>query len=134
MKLTTTENATVHHTPAERRFHERYGPWAVVTGASDGIGRECAAYLAEAGLNLVLVARRRDVLATLASELTERHAIETLVVAADLTRPRDIADLLSRTDGLRIGLLVAAAGFGTSGVPTKNLVLLGSIDLAAFRG
>jgi short-subunit dehydrogenase len=115
MMSTTTDHAPVHHTPFQGRFHERYGPWAVVTGASDGIGLACATYLAESGLNLVLVARRSDVLANLAKELTERHSVETLVVAADLTRPSDIDNLLTRTDALEVGLLVAAAGFGTSG-------------------
>jgi len=97
------------------RFRERYGPWAVVTGASDGIGREMAISLAEAQLNLVLVARRGVVLEALAAELNQAHGIRTLIIAADLGMQAGIDALLASTSALDIGLLVASAGFGTSG-------------------
>jgi uncharacterized protein len=54
-------------------FAERYGPWAVVTGASSGIGRQFATVLAERGLNVVITARRKDRLDHLAAELTSKH-------------------------------------------------------------
>ncbi len=101
-------------TAVQGRLKARYGPWAVVTGASDGIGRELAVCLAEAGLNLVLVARRVDVLSALADDL-DRHGIETLVVAADLVQPEGVTRVTAATQDLDIGLLVAAAGFGSSG-------------------
>lgn len=97
------------------KLKQRYGGWAVVTGASDGIGREFAKSLAEAGLNLVLVARRGEVLQALAEELSARHATRTMVVAADLSEQGAIEDLLARTRELDVGLFVASAGFGTSG-------------------
>jgi hypothetical protein len=101
-------------TPIRNDTARRYGPWAVVAGASDGIGREFAVDLARRGLNLVLVARREPLLQALAGELGRRHGIECRVVvhlgAADAL-PR----LDEQTRALDIGLLVAAAGFGSSG-------------------
>ena len=69
------------------RFQERYGPWAVVTGASEGIGREMALRLAEAGVNLALVARRRDRLVEMASRVASQWEIQTRVIVADLGNP-----------------------------------------------
>ncbi len=93
----------------------RYGPWAVVTGASDGIGRAFARELAAAGFNLVLVARRRPILEQLASELARGQGLTCEVVALDLSDPTAPAALLEATQAYDVGLLVAAAGFGTSG-------------------
>ena len=98
-----------------RRLEARYGPWAVVTGASDGIGREFALRLARSGLHLVLAARRGEALARLGAELATRHGVQTLAVAVDLSTPGGVAELVRRTSQLEVGLLVAAAGFGTSG-------------------
>ena len=97
------------------RLRTRYGPWAVVTGASDGIGREMAAHLAAAGLNLVLVARRREVLAQTAAELTAIYGTEMRVIEADLARDAGVEAVVAGTGDVDAGLLVAAAGFGTSG-------------------
>jgi short-subunit dehydrogenase len=68
----------------QQRFRNRYGPWAVVTGASSGIGLAIATALAEAGLHLVLVSRRRATLEHLATELKARYGIETRVIESDL--------------------------------------------------
>jgi uncharacterized protein len=99
----------------QQRFRARYGPWAVVTGASSGIGREIALRLAESGLNLVLVARSKAVLDRLAADLAARHGIEARVVDLDLARETGVETLGAATSDLDVGLLVAAAGFGTSG-------------------
>jgi len=96
-------------------LQHRYGPWAIVTGASDGIGREFAFRLAERGVHVVLAARRQSVLMELADELSTTHGIQTRVVAGDLATPTGIAELLRLTADLDAGLLVEAAGFGTSG-------------------
>lgn len=98
-----------------RSLRGRYGPCAVVTGASDGIGREFARRLAVAGLDLVLVARREARLVELGEELEARHGVQARVVAVDLGSPSGVAELLERTAHLEVGLLVASAGFGTSG-------------------
>lgn len=100
---------------AEWKLAERYGPWAVVTGASDGMGREIAKRLAGGGLNLILVARRAPVLESLAAELMARHGIEVRTLALDLGRRADVERLVAGTQDTDVGLLVAAAGFGTSG-------------------
>ncbi|MEM9556040.1 MAG: SDR family oxidoreductase [Acidobacteriota bacterium] len=96
-------------------WRSRYGPWAVVTGASDGIGRECARDLAARGLDLVLVARRRERLEALASELADEHGVGARVVVADLADTAGIERVVEETAALDVGLLVASAGFGTSG-------------------
>lgn len=93
----------------------RFGPTALVTGASDGIGRAFARALAAEGFDLVLVARRRDVLDALAEDLSARHGIAVQVIAADLAAPEAVADLLAHTAAQPIGLLVAAAGYGSAG-------------------
>jgi short-subunit dehydrogenase len=110
-------------------FLEKYGPWAVVTGASDGIGREFATQVAARGLNVVLVARRADRLRELATALAAEHSIAAKVVAADLSDAAGRKLVLDATSDLDVGLLVAAAGYGTSGpilsaaVPTERNLL-----------
>jgi uncharacterized protein len=97
------------------RLRGRYGPWAVVTGASDGIGREFALRLADEGLDLVLVARRRDILERLGAELRARASVRVLAIAADLATTEGVRAVVEGAASLDVGLLVASAGFGTSG-------------------
>lgn len=99
----------------QKRLKAQYGLWAVVTGASSGIGRAMAIRLAESGLNLVVVARRPAVLEQLAKDLRDRYGIEVRLVVQDLAVERSVEILLAQTQDLDVGLLVAAAGFGTSG-------------------
>ncbi|MEL7368500.1 MAG: SDR family NAD(P)-dependent oxidoreductase [Myxococcota bacterium] len=94
---------------------QRYGPWAVITGASDGIGRQIAEQLADAGLNLVLVARREAILGEMANAIRTRSGVEVTLLAADLSQRASVQHVLDATAALDVGLLVAAAGFGTSG-------------------
>ncbi|WP_392544410.1 SDR family NAD(P)-dependent oxidoreductase [Oryzobacter telluris] len=98
-----------------RRFTHRFGPTAVVTGASSGIGRAIAVELGGRGMDLVLVARREPLLDALAAELRTQHGVAVDVLPLDLTDATAATTLLERTAHHDVGLYVAAAGFGTSG-------------------
>jgi short-subunit dehydrogenase len=93
------------------------GKWAVVTGASAGIGEALAVELAEAGVHLVLTARRRDRLDALAERLRNQHSIQTRVIVADLAQPDAPQQIFDATEGsgLVVDLLVNNAGFGEYG-------------------
>jgi short-subunit dehydrogenase len=100
---------------AADRFRQRYGPWALVAGASEGLGAEFAVQLAGLGLNVVLVARREEKLAALAQELTSRYAIQARALPHDLGQPQAAAMLIELTQELRIGLLVYNAALSVIG-------------------
>lgn len=96
------------------RMRDLRGHWALVTGASSGIGREFARHLASAGMHLVLVARRADRLNELATELSDRHGSRILALPVDLAQS-DAVELLRerlREEGIRIRLLVNNAALG----------------------
>jgi uncharacterized protein len=96
-------------------FLQRYGPWALVTGASAGIGAEFARQLAEMGLNLVLVARRKDRIEELGRQLEARWKVQVKTITADLSQRDFPALILSGTESIEVGLLVNNAGFGIAG-------------------
>ena len=91
--------------------------WALVTGASSGIGWALAEQLAAHGANLVLTARRADRLAKLANDVAARHKVQAQVFAADLSRPRTPDEILGFTQQQRlpIEILINNAGFGAYG-------------------
>jgi short-subunit dehydrogenase len=91
--------------------------YALVTGASSGIGEEFARQLAERGWPLILVARSQDRLASLHDQLIAAHAVDVRCVAMDLTAPGAPLDLFEKTqaDALKITLLINNAGFGGFG-------------------
>ncbi|HET9141921.1 SDR family NAD(P)-dependent oxidoreductase [Actinophytocola sp.] len=92
-----------------------YGPWAVITGASSGIGAAFAEQCAAGGVNVVLAARSTDRLAGLGRRLTDSHGVEHRLVTVDLTGAGGAADLLADTADLDVGLLVSNAGHGNPG-------------------
>ena len=99
--------------PAE--FRQRYGPWAVVAGASSGLGEAFAAQLAARGLNVVLVARRAALASQVAAQLAERFGIETRVFELDLARPDAAAVVGAQTVDLDVGLLIYNAALSIIG-------------------
>jgi short-subunit dehydrogenase len=96
-------------------FGRRYGPWALVTGASSGIGRGFAHALARRGLNLVVVARRRELLEGLARELESANKVSVRPVAMDLARDGAAGELAASVADIEVGLLVNNAGTGWIG-------------------
>ncbi len=103
----------------DQQFAEAFGPWAVVTGASSGIGIGFANSLAGKGLNLVLVARSEGRLKELADDLETTHRISTRVVATDLSRPGFVDDIRETSDALEVGLVISNAGAGAMGAMLK---------------
>jgi short-subunit dehydrogenase len=92
-----------------RQLRQRYGPWALVVGASDGIGAAFASALAARGLDLVLVARRGPVLEELAGRLRAEHGIDTRVAAVDAATRDGVATIIRTVADLDVGLLVCNA-------------------------
>jgi uncharacterized protein len=113
------------------------GKWALITGASAGIGVALAEELAAGGSNLVLTARRKDRLDELAQRLGAKHKIKTQIVVADLTErdaPENIHNFTS-SQGIEIDLLINNAGFGAYGelpsVEVKRLLDMVQVNCSA---
>jgi short-subunit dehydrogenase len=94
---------------------ERYGPWAIVAGASEGIGAAFSRRLAEHGLDVVLVARREAPLVALADEIRETYGVATRALSLDLSVVGAEQALFEATRDLEIGLLVYNAGGDDNG-------------------
>jgi short-subunit dehydrogenase len=96
-------------------FKEKYGPWAIVTGANAGIGKSIATNLASRGINIIAVARRQELLDALQVELSEDYGVEVRTLRVDLTDPESISKIELLTSDLEIGLVVPNAGVEMSG-------------------
>jgi hypothetical protein len=92
-----------------------FGPWAVVTGSSSGIGRAIARHLGSSGINVVLVARREEQLEAAGREIAREFSVDYRVVKADLTEPSAVENVLRATADLDVGTLVGNAGFASPG-------------------
>jgi len=97
-------------------FAQRYGPVALVTGASSGIGEQFARTLAELGLDLIVVARRRDRLEALAGELRAKHSVSVEVWGLDLAKRACVEELVDGCAAHDIGLVVCNAAAGAKGL------------------
>lgn len=89
---------------------QRYGPWAVIVGASDGCGALFAERLAQEGVNVALVARRQHLLDTVAGAIHEHTGVETRTLAIDLTEADASQSIIDATADLEVGMLVYCAG------------------------
>uniref|UniRef100_A0A182SRE4 Steroid dehydrogenase n=1 Tax=Anopheles maculatus TaxID=74869 RepID=A0A182SRE4_9DIPT len=94
-----------------QKLSKRYGKWAVITGASDGIGKGYAHYLARQGMAVVLVARNEAKLTKVAAEIKTKHGVETKIVVADFSKGSEIYPQLEKAlVPLDIGILVNNVG------------------------
>ncbi|MFM6924566.1 MAG: SDR family NAD(P)-dependent oxidoreductase [Ferruginibacter sp.] len=100
----------------KQRLKDSYGQWAIITGASSGIGLELAKQLAGAGFNLLINSRHFEKLQALERELTSKYPVEIKIVDADLSETKGIDKIIQAAYGLDIGLLITSAGYGSSGL------------------
>ena len=98
-------------------FAQRYSQWAVIAGASEGIGASLADQLAALGMDLVLIARNGPLLDDVAARAREEHGVQTRAVVQDLTDPDVGAKIADATDGLDVGLLIYNAGASVRTTP-----------------
>jgi short-subunit dehydrogenase len=122
----------------------RFGPWAVVTGASSGIGKEFARQLAAHGVNVVLASRRRPELEAIGRELQQAYGIEHRIAAVDFTKGDALGVIEVATGDLDVGLLVSNAGDAHAGEflsanrdemhATVGINVLAHLDLAHHFG
>ena len=90
-----------------------YGPWAIITGGSEGVGASFAYQLARLGINLVLIARKEALLRDLAHEVTATSAVEVRVLPLDLTRADVLDQIRKVTDNIEVGLVIFNAAAST---------------------
>jgi short-subunit dehydrogenase len=98
-----------------KNLKDTYGEWALITGASSGIGEAISRKIASTGMNVVLVARRQERLEQLSKELIDSYGIKTRVICADLSDKNDTKNIITIVDDLEIGLLVNNAGILNTG-------------------
>ncbi len=103
-----------------KNFDKKYGPWALVTGASSGIGKAISHQLAQRGLNIVAVARNQDNLDELKGELEGHYSVNVHTIAQDLSTPESSQLIDDATKTIDIGLLVANAGVENNGAFIDN--------------
>ena len=92
----------------------RFGPWAVITGASSGIGKEFARQIAASGVHVALVGRREPLLRTVGAECTQAFGVQHRIIPLDLSEPDFLPVLADATRDLDVGLVVSNAGTGNS--------------------
>ncbi|MFT4613725.1 MAG: short-subunit dehydrogenase [Bacteroidia bacterium] len=105
----------------------KYGPLALVTGASSGIGEQFARLLAQEGVDLIITARRAERLESLSRELQQLHSVSVTCVTCDLSDALQVDTLIEAVRHREPGLIISNAGYG---VPKGNYL---DIDIAALE-
>lgn len=113
-----------------RDFPTRYGNWAVVAGASEGLGAAFATELARRGMHLLLIARRGDALQAVAGRLSEDHGVDVRVLVLDLSSPALAGSLSDATADLEVGVIVYNAAY----VPVASFLELEDDALEQLMG
>ena len=123
---------------------ERFGPWALITGASSGIGKEFARQLAASEINVVLVARRENALIEVGRDIAKDFRVQHRVIVTDVSQEGFIPKLAELTKDLDIGLVVSNAGTGNPGEflkldrqlleETLRLNTMSHLDIAHYFG
>ena len=101
--------------PRARALPDRYGPWALVLGASEGLGAAFASQLAARGVHLVLVARRGHLLTRLQEQLTAEHCVEVRCLVGDLADPTVAESLADAVADLDLGIVIYNAAYTSVG-------------------
>jgi short-subunit dehydrogenase len=96
-------------------FAERYGPWAVIAGASEGTGRAFAKQIAAKGVACVLLARREEPLTALAAEIRAESGVECIIATVDLASPDALNAIINSVGSREVGLFVSNAGADPNG-------------------
>ncbi len=115
-------------------FVQRYGPWAVVLGASDGTGAAFARHIAAQGVSCVLIARRENLLTELAAQIRSESGVECVIASIDLSLPDACDRIVAAVGDREIGLFVNNAGADSNGShfldkPIENWLRLASINI-----
>jgi short-subunit dehydrogenase len=97
------------------RLKTKYGSWAIITGATSGIGLELTIQLAKSDFNILINSRHPEKLNEIEKSLKTFASIEIKKVAADVSEPEGIAKIIEASEGLNVGLLIVSAGYATSG-------------------
>lgn len=96
-------------------FLNKYGPWAVITGATSGTGYQFAQELAKKGFHLILVARGEEALNQTKKIIQDRYHVQVKIVATDLSTENAISEIEKVTQSLEVGLLINNAGYCITG-------------------
>jgi short-subunit dehydrogenase len=108
-------SATTQPTLSAERMRDKYGPWAVIAGASEGTGAEYARQLAACGIHCLLVARRAQPLEQIAQELSKAHHVQTRVLSLDLASADAAQRMKAAAADIDVGLYVSNAGADPTG-------------------